>query len=107
MRLDYKQKKTLGKTGVEVSRLVFGTSGFGGFLHLRPWEEILAVGEALVRRFGSGITWDTANMYGAGMALENLGNLIRALGIQDTSTVINKPGMGDYRPAARSTHRQV
>ena len=92
MRLDYKQKKTLGKTGVEVSRLVFGTSGFGGFLHLRPWEEILAVGGALVRRFGSGITWDTANMYGAGMALGNLGNLIRALGIQDTSTVINKPG---------------
>ena len=76
----------------EVTRLVFGTSGFGGFLRLRKWDEVLAVGKALVRRFGPGVTWDSANMYGAGMALGNTGNLIRALGIQDTSKVINKPG---------------
>jgi len=92
MNIDYQQKRTLGKSGVEVTRLVFGTSGFGGFLRLRKWDEVLAVGKALVRRFGPGITWDSANMYGAGMALENTGNLIRELGIQQTSKVINKPG---------------
>lgn len=92
MKIDYKGKVILGKTGVEVTRLVFGTSGFGGFLRLRKWDEVLAVGKALVRRFGPDITWDSANMYGAGIALENTGNLIRDLGIQDTSEVINKPG---------------
>ena len=92
MKIDYKEKVVLGKSGVAVTRLVFGTSGFGGFLHLRKWDEVLAVGKALVRRFGPGITWDSANMYGAGMALENTGNLIRELGIQGSSDVINKPG---------------
>jgi aryl-alcohol dehydrogenase-like predicted oxidoreductase len=92
MKINYKEKKTLGKTGVEVARLVFGTSGFGGFLRLRTWDEVLAVGKALVGRFGPGITLDSANMYGAGIALENTGNLIRELAIQDTAEVINKPG---------------
>ena len=92
MRIDYKEKVALGRTGVKVRRLVFGTSGFGGFLRLREWDEVLAVSRALVCRFGPGITWDTANMYGAGIALEQTGKLIRELGIHDTSEVINKPG---------------
>jgi D-threo-aldose 1-dehydrogenase len=92
MKIDYREKRILGKSGVAVTRLVFGTSGFGGFLRLRKWDEVLAVGKALTQRFGCGITWDSANMYGAGIALENTGDLIRELGIQSTSEVINKPG---------------
>ena len=32
MKIDYREKRILGKSGVAVTRLVFGTSGFGGFL---------------------------------------------------------------------------
>jgi aryl-alcohol dehydrogenase-like predicted oxidoreductase len=92
MKIDYKKKVILGKTGVEIERLVFGTSSFGGFLRLLDMDDVLAVGRALVRRFGMSITWDSANMYGAGTALENTGNLIRMLGIQEKAEVINKPG---------------
>ena len=84
MKIDYKAKVALGRTGVKVTRLVFGTSGFGGFLRLREWDEVLAVGRALVRRFGPGITWDSANMYGAGIALEQTGKLIRELWLSKT-----------------------
>jgi aryl-alcohol dehydrogenase-like predicted oxidoreductase len=64
---------TLGKTGVEVSRLCFGTMSFGGDAD----EETSAAMFRRCRQAGINF-FDTANVYSQGRAEEILGRLIRS-----------------------------
>jgi aryl-alcohol dehydrogenase-like predicted oxidoreductase len=64
---------TLGRTGVEVSRLCFGTMSFGGDAD----EETSAAMFQRCRQAGINF-FDTANVYSQGRAEEILGRLIRS-----------------------------
>ena len=79
------QYTTLGKTGVKVSRLCFGTMSFGGDAD----EETSA---ALFRRCrDAGINlFDCANMYSKGRAEEILGRLMK--GCRDELVITTKVG---------------
>ena len=67
--MDY---RTLGRTGVQVSRLCLGTMSFGGEADERAAGEMYRAGR------DSGINFfDTANQYNAGRSEDILGRLIR------------------------------
>ena len=84
--MDY---RTLGRTGVEVSQLCFGTMSFGG-------DADAETSAALYRRCrDAGINFfDTANVYSAGRSEEILGDLIK--GERDQLVITSKVcgGMG-------------
>ena len=81
MLINLSERVPLGNTGVLISRIVVGTSGeMGGFRRPPDLQGMIDAEIARIERFGPTITYDTANMYGAKLALTNLGNVIRELG---------------------------
>jgi aryl-alcohol dehydrogenase (NADP+) len=82
---------TLGKTGLQVSRLCLGMMGMGA-AKWRPW--VLGEDEArpLVRRaFELGVNYiDTADTYSAGESEKLVGKLVREFGRRDELVVMTK-----------------
>jgi aryl-alcohol dehydrogenase-like predicted oxidoreductase len=74
--------RRLGRTGFEVSEVGFGCGGIGGlFVRGAPPEQREAVEAAVA----GGINYfDTAALYGNGRSEENLGRILRELGIEVT-----------------------
>ena len=70
--------RTLGKTGIEVSEIVFGAGAVGGLLiRADPATRV----EAVRRALDHGVNWiDTAPSYGDGQSEENLGAILKELG---------------------------
>ena len=67
--------RTLGRTGIEVSELIFGCGNVGGLLIRGEPDQMLA---AMRRALAAGINWfDTAAAYGNGKSEESLGWLLR------------------------------
>ncbi len=86
-------KKQLGRTGIELPPVIFGTSCLGNLYQeisddikldiIRQWFEYVE----------TPVVIDTAGKYGAGLALEVIGNGLRKLGKQPEEIVIsNKLG---------------
>jgi L-galactose dehydrogenase/L-glyceraldehyde 3-phosphate reductase len=71
------EKRTLGRTGFEVSVLGFGCGAVGGLMvRGAPADQERAVGEAVAR----GINYfDTAALYGDGDSERNLGRVLKSL----------------------------
>jgi aryl-alcohol dehydrogenase-like predicted oxidoreductase len=71
------EQRTLGRTGLRVSALGFGTGAIGGlFVRGDRGEQR----EAIARALEAGITYfDTAPSYGEGRSEENLGRVLREL----------------------------
>src|SRR5690554_4791104 len=77
------QYTTLGKTGVKVSRLCFGTMSFGGDADEQTSAEMFA----MCRDAGINF-FDCANMYSQGKAEEILGRLMK--GCRDELVITSK-----------------
>lgn len=98
--------RTLGRTGVKVSRLCFGTMSFGG-------DADEATSAAMFKRcLDAGINFfDTANSYSGGRSEQILGKLIA--GMRDDLVINSKvcspvgPGLNDRGLARRHIMRQV
>jgi 1-deoxyxylulose-5-phosphate synthase len=71
----------LGKTGLEVSRLCFGTMSFGKKTEKRPWVLSLDEARPMFRKaWDAGVNfYDTANVYAEGSSEEITGILIKEL----------------------------
>jgi D-threo-aldose 1-dehydrogenase len=87
------EKAELGKTGIRVSPIIFGTSCLGNLyqaLPLRTKNDIMA---ACFEHVAEPVVFDTAGKYGAGLALEVIGNGLRQLQIHREDVMIsNKLG---------------
>lgn len=96
------QYTTLGKTGVKVSRLCFGTMSFGA----EADEETSAKMFAMCRDAGINF-FDCANMYSKGKAEEILGRLIK--GCRDELVITSKVGfsVGDGRVERGLSRRSI
>jgi len=71
--------RTLGKTGLEISEIVFG-GGFVGGILIDPDDDTKR--EAIRRAVAAGVNWiDTAASYGQGRSEEALGWLLPELGV--------------------------
>lgn len=70
--------RTFGRTGIEVSEIIFGAGAVGGIL---VYKDEATRREALRRAFAGGINWiDTAAKYGDGKSEEALGRLLPEAG---------------------------
>jgi aryl-alcohol dehydrogenase-like predicted oxidoreductase len=82
------ERRTLGRTGIEVSALGFGCGAVGGLMVRGDrGEQVRAVARALE----AGIDYfDTAPGYGDGASERNLGRVLHELGVGDRVTVATK-----------------
>jgi predicted aldo/keto reductase-like oxidoreductase len=70
--------RTFGRSGIEISEIVFGGGGVGGIL---IHQDDATKREAIRRALAGGINWiDTAAMYGNGKSEEALGWLLPEAG---------------------------
>jgi len=88
-----KAKKQLGKTEIEVPPVIFGTSCLGN-LYVALADNIkLDIMRQWFECVETPVVIDTAGKYGAGLALEVIGNGLRKLGIESGQIIIsNKLG---------------
>jgi D-threo-aldose 1-dehydrogenase len=90
---DKLETDTTNKTGISLPPVIFGTSGLGNlFVALEEQEKLKIISECL--RLSSGkVVFDSAGKYGAGLALETLGNCLKQLGASPENVIIsNKLG---------------
>ena len=78
--------RRLGRTGIEVSELVFGCGNVGGLLIRGAPDDMRA---AVRRALDAGVNWfDTAAAYGNGVSEQSLGRMLNE--IDDTPYVSTK-----------------
>lgn len=75
---------------VELPKVMFGTASLGNLYAEPPYEEKKAVVEAVVKAAGDGVAvFDSAGKYGAGLALEVLGQCLEELGVAPDKVLIS------------------
>ncbi|MDQ1085540.1 MULTISPECIES: aldo/keto reductase [unclassified Siphonobacter] len=76
--------------------VIFGTSGLGNIYEATPFETKLSIVQACVAHSPGKAVFDTAGKYGAGLALEALGQCLEALRV-DPSDVLISNKLGWYQ----------
>lgn len=92
--------RPLGKTGLTVPPVVFGTSCLGNLYEVVAEETKLAIVSEIIRHSPAPAVFDSAGKYGAGLALEVIGNSLRKLGVPASRVVISNK-LGWYRVPLR------
>jgi D-threo-aldose 1-dehydrogenase len=95
-----KDKQALGRTGLQVPRVIYGTSYLGNLYRELPYREKLELMERWFRCTEKPVVIDTAGKYGAGLALEVIGKGLSELGI-DAGEVVISNKLGWYRVPLR------
>ena len=84
---------TLGRAGPLVPPIIFGTSALGNLYAAHPPGRKLAVLREMFRDARGPVVLDSAGKYGAGLALETIGQGLRALGVPPEQVILsNKLG---------------
>lgn len=87
------EHRRLGETGLEIPPIIFGTSCLGNLYQALPYERKLAIVREYFRHVEPPVVLDSAGKYGAGMALEVIGQTLRDLGVNPGDVMIsNKLG---------------
>ena len=82
----------IGKTGLRIPRIIFGTSALGNLYRVHTYETKHAIVSECIKNVQNPV-FDTAGKYGAGLALETLGKCLRELKINRDDVIIsNKLG---------------
>ena len=81
--------RELGKTGLRIPPIVFGTSALGNLYQAYSDETKLAILREMVSGTDLPVVLDSAGKYGAGLALEVIGNGLRALGVPPEQVIIS------------------
>ncbi len=92
--------RPLGKTGLDVPPVIFGTSCLGNLYEVVADETKLAIVAEIFRHCPAPVVLDSAGKYGAGLALEVIGDCLRKLDIPPASVVISNK-LGWYRTPLR------
>ncbi len=90
------EKKPLGKTGLSVPPIVYGTSYLGNLYKALSYEEKLALMRKWFECTERPVVIDSAGKYGAGLALEVIGKGLGDLGIVPEDIIISNK-LGWYR----------
>jgi D-threo-aldose 1-dehydrogenase len=87
------KNKAFGKTGLKVPGIIFGSSMLENLYETFPYERKLEILQTIFQHIPKPVVIDSAGKYGAGLALETLGNCLRDMGIADGDVIIsNKLG---------------
>lgn len=95
-----KSHRPLGSTGLAVPPVIFGTSCLGNLYEVVADETKLAIVAEIIRHSPAPAVFDSAGKYGAGLALEVIGNSLRKLGVLQSQVVISNK-LGWYRVPLR------
>lgn len=88
--------KELGRTGIAIPPIVYGTSFMGNLYRELSWDEKLAIMKEWFKAADGRVMIDSAGKYGAGLALEVIGKGLAELGVKpDQIGISNK--LGWYR----------
>jgi D-threo-aldose 1-dehydrogenase len=88
--------RPLGNTGLAVPPVIFGTSCLGNLYEVVADETKLAIVAEIIRHSPAPAVFDSAGKYGAGLALEVIGNSLRKLAVPQSQVVISNK-LGWYR----------
>lgn len=91
--MEYRQ---FGKTGLSVPPIIYGTSYLGNLYRELSMDEKLALMQEWFRVSDGKVMIDSAGKYGAGLALEVIGQGLHTLGIQPSQISISNK-LGWYR----------
>lgn len=91
-----KSDNPLGKTGLRIPKVIYGTSYLGNLYKALSYEEKLAIIKKWFECTEKPVVIDSAGKYGAGMALEVIGKGLAELGINPEEIVISNK-LGWYR----------
>jgi D-threo-aldose 1-dehydrogenase len=81
--------RQLGRTGLMVPPVIFGTTSLGNQYEALPWETKLAIMREYFRNVAAPVVLDSAGKYGAGLALEMIGKGLRELDVKPRDVVIS------------------
>ncbi|MEM7812205.1 MAG: aldo/keto reductase [Planctomycetota bacterium] len=79
----------IGTSGLELPRVIFGSSNLGNLFTAHSDETKLAIAKAWFDHADTPVMVDTAGKYGAGLALESIGKNLRELGVPPENIIIN------------------
>ena len=88
--------RPLGKTGLMVPPVIYGTSFMGNLYKELPWETKLSIMKEWFNASELPVVVDSAGKYGAGLALEVIGKGLEELGIEPENIMISNK-LGWYR----------
>jgi D-threo-aldose 1-dehydrogenase len=87
------KRKKLGPDGPEIPPILFGSSALGNLYQVLPFSEKLAIARAWFNSIEPPIVIDSAGKYGAGLALESIGQSLSRLGVRPDDVLLsNKLG---------------
>jgi D-threo-aldose 1-dehydrogenase len=87
------EAKPLGRTGLRVPSVIFGTSALGNLYTTLDEEVKLSIVSECFRHVAAPVVFDCAGKYGAGLALEELGRTLKQLQVDKAGVIIsNKLG---------------
>ena len=88
-----KEKHKLGKSGLAIPSVIFGTSCFGNLYQALDFETKMEIIREWFKHVEVPVVIDSAGKYGAGLALECVGKCFRELGVSPDDIIIsNKLG---------------
>lgn len=83
----------IGRTGVKVPPIIFGTSALGNLYEALPLDTKLEIVKQAMEYVPAPVVFDSAGKYGAGLALEMLGECLDKLNVAPDNVIIsNKLG---------------
>ena len=88
--------RMLGQTGLCIPSIIFGTSCLGNLYEVVPDETKLAIVTEILRCSPRPAVLDSAGKYGAGLALEVIGNSLRKLSVPQSQVLVSNK-LGWYR----------
>lgn len=79
----------LGRTGLTTPPMIYGASCLGNLYQALPWSTKLEIVRAWFEHAPRPVVIDSAGKYGAGLALEAIGQALRELGVRAEDVVIS------------------
>jgi D-threo-aldose 1-dehydrogenase len=86
---------------IDLPKVVFGTSGLGNLYVAQDEPTKCAIVQECIRNSPGLAVFDSAGKYGAGLALEALGNCLKQLGVEKEDVLISNK-LGWYRIPLRT-----
>ena len=83
------QPTPFGNTGLMTPPVVFGSTALGNLFQAFSYQSKLATMRAIFEHLPKPVVIDSAGKYGAGLALEVMGDCLRQLGISDDDVIIS------------------
>ena len=83
------QQVPFGRTGLNTPPVVFGSTALGNLFRVFSYDSKLATMRAIFEHLPKPVVIDSAGKYGAGLALEVMGDCLRELGIADEDVIIS------------------